>query len=167
MGDLSCTQVHSTSVTTLLGARQTVRTLTTDTAHINNLYNTVFWALVLQGGRSERDAHEILKGTVSADKHEILFQQFGINYDRLPAFFRKGTTLVWAPMHDPRRSKPRTKLCTLHVDIISDDFWTPSTTVAHANEQHGEANDSSIQFYERPERLFGAGLGGTVLACVS
>ena len=66
--------------------------------HINNLYNTIFWALVLQGQKTEREAHDLLKGTVSSEKHEMLFQQFGINYDKLPAFFRKGTTLVWAPV---------------------------------------------------------------------
>lgn len=63
--------------------------------HINNLYNTVFWALVLQAGLTEQEATKRLEGTVSADKHEILHSQFGINYDRLEAMFRKGTTLVW------------------------------------------------------------------------
>lgn len=63
--------------------------------HINNLYNTTFWALVLQGGMTEQEATRRLEGTVSAEKHEILHSQFGINYDRLEAMFRKGTTLVW------------------------------------------------------------------------
>lgn len=31
------------------------------TAHINNLYNTTFWALVQQGGSSTADAHQRLK----------------------------------------------------------------------------------------------------------
>ena len=31
--------------------------------HINNLYNTIFWALVLQGQKTEREAHDLLKGT--------------------------------------------------------------------------------------------------------
>ncbi|PWZ02637.1 tRNAHis guanylyltransferase [Testicularia cyperi] len=65
--------------------------------HINNLYNTTFWALVLQGGLSELEATKKLEGTFSADKHEILFSRFGINYDQLEAIFRKGTTLVWTP----------------------------------------------------------------------
>lgn len=63
--------------------------------HINNLYNTTFWALVLKGGLTEQEATKRLEGTVSAEKHEILHGQFGINYDRLEAMFRKGTTLVW------------------------------------------------------------------------
>lgn len=41
--------------------------------HINNLYNTTFWALVQQGGLSQADAHKKLKGTFSKDKNEILF----------------------------------------------------------------------------------------------
>ena len=49
--------------------------------HINNLYNTAFWALVLQGGKSATDAEKILNGSLSSDKNELLFTQFGINYN--------------------------------------------------------------------------------------
>ena len=52
--------------------------------HINNLYNTTFWSLVLKGGMNNQAAMERLKGTLSADKNEILFSQFGINYNTLP-----------------------------------------------------------------------------------
>ncbi|CDO74954.1 hypothetical protein BN946_scf184945.g26 [Trametes cinnabarina] len=62
--------------------------------HINNLYNTVFWALVLRGGKTTTEAHATLRGTVSSTKHEILFSRFGINYNELPARFRKGSVLV-------------------------------------------------------------------------
>lgn len=65
--------------------------------HINNLYNTTFWALVLKGGLTEQEATKELEGTVSADKHEILHQRFGINYDQIEPMFRKGTTLVYTP----------------------------------------------------------------------
>lgn len=34
-----------------------------------------------------------LKGTLSGDKNEILFSQFGINYNEEPQQFRKGTTV--------------------------------------------------------------------------
>ncbi|ENI04108.1 hypothetical protein COCC4DRAFT_73194 [Bipolaris maydis ATCC 48331] len=61
--------------------------------HINNLYNTTFWALVQQGGMGHREAEERLKGTVSSDKNEILFKEFGINYNNEPNCFRKGTVL--------------------------------------------------------------------------
>lgn len=61
--------------------------------HINNLYNTTFWALVQQGGMDPRDAEQRLSGTVSSDKNEILFKEFGINYNNEPECFKKGSVL--------------------------------------------------------------------------
>ncbi|KAH7390747.1 tRNAHis guanylyltransferase-domain-containing protein [Phaeosphaeria sp. MPI-PUGE-AT-0046c] len=61
--------------------------------HINNLYNTTFWALVQQGGMGPREAEQKLSGTYAADKNEILFKEFGINYNNEPECFRKGTVL--------------------------------------------------------------------------
>ena len=108
--------------------------------HINNLYNTVFWALVIKGGMTNRDAQERLKGTFSSDKNEILFSQFKINYNNEPEQFRKGTTLyrkrVEIPIEnvdassDKRRSKGdnqtvkvRTQVAETTCDIIGDQFW--------------------------------------------
>ncbi|RPD61221.1 tRNAHis guanylyltransferase [Lentinus tigrinus ALCF2SS1-7] len=120
--------------------------------HINNLYNTVFWALVLQGGQTTTEAHATLRGTVSSQKHEILFSRFGINYNELPARFRKGSVLVReevsdavetgdAPQADQAISTPtgepasvsdkkaqkkprvRTTVELYHFDIIGDEFW--------------------------------------------
>ena len=64
--------------------------------HINNLYNTTFWNLVLHSGMSGTEAEERLKGTVSGDKNEILFSQFGINYNKELEIFRKGTVVYRA-----------------------------------------------------------------------
>ncbi|OAL54041.1 Thg1-domain-containing protein [Pyrenochaeta sp. DS3sAY3a] len=61
--------------------------------HINNLYNTTFWALVQQGGMGPREAEQRLSGSVSSDKNEILFKEFGINYNNEPECFKKGTVL--------------------------------------------------------------------------
>ncbi|PVH93763.1 Thg1-domain-containing protein [Periconia macrospinosa] len=61
--------------------------------HINNLFNTTFWALVQQGGMERRAAEQELSGTVAADKNEILFSRFGINYNNEPEIFKKGTVL--------------------------------------------------------------------------
>ncbi|KAJ4366201.1 tRNA-His guanylyltransferase [Neocucurbitaria cava] len=61
--------------------------------HINNLYNTTFWTLVQQGGMGAREAEQRLSGTVSSDKNEILFKEFGINYNNEPECFKKGTVL--------------------------------------------------------------------------
>ena len=38
---------------------------------------------------------EASQGTVSGQKQELLFTQFGINYNNLEPIFRKGSTLVW------------------------------------------------------------------------
>ncbi|KAI8933537.1 hypothetical protein NX059_009275 [Plenodomus lindquistii] len=61
--------------------------------HINNLYNTTFWTLVQHGGMDPRAAEQRLSGTVSSDKNELLFKDFGINYNKEPECFRKGTVL--------------------------------------------------------------------------
>ncbi|KAI4674224.1 uncharacterized protein J4E84_010730 [Alternaria hordeiaustralica] len=46
-----------------------------------------------------REAEQRLKGTVSSDKNEILFKEFGINYNNEPECFKKGTVLY----RDPRK----------------------------------------------------------------
>ncbi|CAO1605629.1 tRNA-His guanylyltransferase, variant 3 [Xanthoria calcicola] len=61
--------------------------------HINNLYNTTFWALVQKGDMGTAEAEEALKGTVASQKNEILFSRFGINYNDEPEQFKKGTLL--------------------------------------------------------------------------
>ena len=58
--------------------------------HVNNLYNICFWSIV-KSGSTESEAHDRLKGTTSADKNEMLFSEFGINYNNEPEVFRKGT----------------------------------------------------------------------------
>ncbi|KAF8376724.1 hypothetical protein HHK36_031608 [Tetracentron sinense] len=61
-----------------------------DDCHINNQHNTCFWMLV-KSGKSKREAQDILKGTQKEEKNELLFQQFGINYKKLPDMFRQGS----------------------------------------------------------------------------
>ncbi|KAM0752479.1 tRNAHis guanylyltransferase [Meredithblackwellia eburnea MCA 4105] len=63
--------------------------------HINNMYNTCFWSLVQEGGLTEQEAHKELSGTISSQKQELLFSRFKINYNNLPAMFRKGSLLIW------------------------------------------------------------------------
>ena len=62
--------------------------------HVNNLYNTTFWALVLKGGMRNKDAENFLKGTVSSDKNEILWSRFNVNYNNEAAIFRKGSIVL-------------------------------------------------------------------------
>ncbi|KAJ5676799.1 tRNA(His) guanylyltransferase [Penicillium maclennaniae] len=115
--------------------------------HINNLYNTTFWTMVLQGGMSNTDAEQELKGTVSADKNEILFKRFGINYNNEEEIYRKGSVLYRqyelqepkpstgdeesAPEVNKSRSQQdklkklrrKAQVVVDHIDIIKDDFW--------------------------------------------
>lgn len=84
--------------------------------HINNLQNTAFWALVLKGGMNNADAQKRLNGTLAKDKNEILFSEFGINYNNEPQQYRKGTTII--------KDKDKKELLELYCDIINDaPFW--------------------------------------------
>ncbi|KAK9752122.1 tRNAHis guanylyltransferase [Popillia japonica] len=91
--------------------------------HINNLYNTTFWALVQKGGLSNDEAEKRLKGTVSSDKNEILFSAFGVNYnDELP-MYKKGTILLRKRLTDLRSNKSKVVIIPIHQDFIKEAFW--------------------------------------------
>jgi len=98
--------------------------------HINNQYNTCFWALV-KSGKSEQAAQLALKGTFAKDKNELLAQQFQINYDDEPAIFRKGSsvcrekveTTVKIDDYGTPIKRSRLKVTVAHVDIIGPEFW--------------------------------------------
>ncbi|PPJ54412.1 hypothetical protein CBER1_07374 [Cercospora berteroae] len=72
--------------------------------HINNLYNTTFWNLVLRGGEGEEEgkgmsgteAEKMLKGTFASDKNEILWKRFGVNYNDEEEVFKKGSVVYRA-----------------------------------------------------------------------
>lgn len=118
--------------------------------HINNLYNTAFWSLIQLGGQSNKEAETTLSGTLAADKNEILFSRFGINYNREPEIFKKGSVIfrdyelveptshattetVDALAEPVRQSKTQTehdkkrrakaRILVQHLDIIKDEFW--------------------------------------------
>ncbi|XP_075958972.1 putative tRNA(His) guanylyltransferase isoform X1 [Anarhichas minor] len=106
--------------------------------HINNLYNTVFWTLVQKGGLTTAQAEDRLKGTLAADKNEILFSEFDINYNTESALHRKGTTLIWEKRdetatkrvkrpngeeEDVAVTRSRRRVHAHHGDIIGEQFW--------------------------------------------
>ncbi|KAL8945298.1 MAG: hypothetical protein Q9211_000174 [Gyalolechia sp. 1 TL-2023] len=118
--------------------------------HINNLYNTTFWALVQRGGMKTTQAEETLKGTLAAAKNDILFSNFGINYNKESEQFKKGSVIykdygiqplgIWdssvmttqgdpgsAPSKTQRdkekKRRPKAEIRLEHMDIIRDDFW--------------------------------------------
>ncbi|KAL9634075.1 MAG: hypothetical protein Q9164_004309 [Protoblastenia rupestris] len=97
------------------------------------------------------EAEKQLKGTSAANKNEILFSQFGINYNEEPEMFRKGSVLfrdfdfpgeesqkgsVSKPIPDvaiaeqsktqaqrEKRTRQKAIITTKHTDIIQDSFW--------------------------------------------
>ncbi|KAG5920667.1 Glucose-responsive transcription factor [Claviceps capensis] len=118
--------------------------------HINNLYNTTFWLLIQLGGLDNKEAERTLAGTLTADKNEILFSRFNINYNNEPEIFKKGSVvfrdykLVDAERHavalemddlaEPvqqskiqaerdRKKRAKARIVVEHTDIIKDEFW--------------------------------------------
>ncbi|KAG6116440.1 Glucose-responsive transcription factor [Claviceps humidiphila] len=118
--------------------------------HINNLYNTTFWLLIQLGGLDNKEAERTLAGTLAADKNEILFSRFNINYNNEPEIFKKGSVifrdyeLVDAEPHavalemddlaEPvqqsksqaerdRKKRAKARIVVSHTDIIKDEFW--------------------------------------------
>ncbi|KAJ5767354.1 uncharacterized protein N7511_004970 [Penicillium nucicola] len=118
--------------------------------HINNLYNTTFWTMVLQGEMNNTDAELELKGTLSADKNEILFKRFGMNYNNEEEIYKKGSvvyrkfelaepTSTQTSVDDEspltvqtqsrsqqdkvKKLRRKAEVVVDHVDIIKDDFW--------------------------------------------
>ncbi|KAM9065447.1 probable tRNA(His) guanylyltransferase isoform X1 [Sarcophilus harrisii] len=107
--------------------------------HINNLYNTVFWMLIQRSKLTPAQAQERLQGTLAADKNEILFSEYNVNYNNEPPMFRKGTVMIWKKIKEViskeiqlpgeteektvEVARTRTKPVALHCDIIGDAFW--------------------------------------------
>ncbi|XP_063982933.1 probable tRNA(His) guanylyltransferase isoform X2 [Diachasmimorpha longicaudata] len=98
--------------------------------HVNNLYNTCFWNLVQKKNMTTIEAQEVLKGTLSAFKNELLFQDFGINYNNEPQMFRKGTTLFRELINDTD-GRSRYKVISIFDDIIGNKFWDEHPEILH------------------------------------
>ena len=90
--------------------------------HINNLYNTCFWMLVNRCGNSEKQAEQILNGTVSSDKHEILFSKCNINYNNELQIFKKGSVIIRSDAKD-NKQQIKGKPFVHHIDCITPSFW--------------------------------------------
>ncbi|KAI5743427.1 hypothetical protein M8J77_018061 [Diaphorina citri] len=93
-------------------------------AHINNLYNTAFWGLVQKCGHSKQEAEKILRGTVSSEKHELLFKDCKINYNNECELYKKGTIIIKSLVPSSTGSPVcNTVYVPLNCDIINDKFW--------------------------------------------
>jgi tRNA(His) guanylyltransferase len=111
--------------------------------HINNLYNTTFWKLVVDGKLTKEQAHNKLKGTFSKDKNEILFKDYGVNYNNEPEVYKKGTLLIRMKNIEHKSKFKCDELLTkdditvteainasnaksiavCHCDVIKNEFW--------------------------------------------
>ncbi|TLD23023.1 hypothetical protein PspLS_07456, partial [Pyricularia sp. CBS 133598] len=119
--------------------------------HINNLYNTTYWALIQQGNLDGHTAERTLAGTFAADKNEILFSKFGINYNNELDIYKKGSVVfrdyileepqdgqgvaqkveaLVEPVaksktqaENEKKKRAKARVTVEHLDIIKDDFW--------------------------------------------
>ncbi|THX55101.1 tRNAHis guanylyltransferase [Aureobasidium pullulans] len=118
--------------------------------HVNNLYNTTFWNMVKVFAITFcLFLADTRQGTFSADKNEILFKRFNINYNAEGEIWKKGSVYEDKPsatdstpeqafgrssdekkkplsktqMEKERKRKQKARLVVEHVDIIKDKFW--------------------------------------------
>ncbi|PSN54771.1 putative tRNA(His) guanylyltransferase [Blattella germanica] len=143
--------------------------------HVNNLYNTTFWGLVLKKGLSHTQAEERLRGTLASDKNELLFSEFGLNYNNEPPMFRKGTILVRKLCKTPGDGKLRQVVLPFYTDVIGDAFWRENSEIlglkslqiyhppneenaSNAN-QNNQANQEQAKPPSRPESAASASSG--------
>jgi tRNA(His) guanylyltransferase len=86
----------------------------------------------------------MLKGTVSKDKHEILFKNYGINYNNEPVMFRKGTTLVRKLVPCEKDGTMHQYILQLSCDIIGDSFWKENSEILGLK---------SLQVFHKPDGM--------------
>lgn len=104
--------------------------------HINNQYNTCFWALV-HSGLTTAAAQARLKGTLTEHKNELLHTDFGVNYADLPALHRKGSVLFRkSKLVEVKKNadgtpvmRERASVAITHEDIIKDNFWNSNSHI--------------------------------------
>ena len=73
-----------------------------------------------------------LEGSFAKDKNEILFSEFGVNYNNEPEQFRKGTSVFKKRVEVRTESggtAMRTRVLEHNGDIIGDDFWAENAHI--------------------------------------
>ncbi|GLU13218.1 hypothetical protein SLE2022_298630 [Rubroshorea leprosula] len=106
--------------------------------HFRNQYNTCFWMLVGKGGKTEREAEDILKDAQKQDRNELLFQQFGINYKNGAEMFRQGSCILKKKVEDivkysedgtPVKRLRRKVIDINSKNIASRSFWNENPSL--------------------------------------
>ncbi|CAM8995025.1 unnamed protein product [Rhodiola kirilowii] len=105
--------------------------------HTNNLFNTCLYMLI-KSGKTDAMAQTVMKDTRKQEKNELLFQQFGINYKKLPEIFRQGSFIMKGKVNEivkySENSSPirrsRRKVVAVHSEnLIATSFWNSHSTL--------------------------------------
>ena len=81
-----------------------------------------------KGGLTNTEAHKRLKGTFSKDKNQILFEEFGINYNNEKEVFKRGSIFIRvllkkeakkAKQEDSKDAQP--EIILVHDDLIEKE----------------------------------------------
>ena len=92
------------------------------------------------------------QGTVSADKNELLFSEFGVNYNDLPEIYRKGTVLVWSSSEKADTQKDhsdkRTQSSGKTRDLSQHTFQEEVNDVSKSHDPHSTSHDSNSQSHD-------------------
>jgi tRNA(His) guanylyltransferase len=125
-------------------------------------YNTCFHALINHDRpdkMTKQQAQAWLKTTNSAEKNELLFSRFGINYNDLDPSFRKGSVVYRRLKHvevlntildegAKTKKKGKTELTVEHCDIIGDEFWKNVGRDLFSSSQKGKKNEEESESEE-------------------
>lgn len=97
----------------------------------------------MQSGKSTTETNRILQGTDSKAKNEMLFSQFGINYNNLSAMFRKGSVLVRSDPNAAQLSSETSDTSVRESTVTTSTISTLSSAGAPAQGLENEADDEN------------------------
>ncbi|VVB00578.1 unnamed protein product [Arabis nemorensis] len=136
--------------------------------HANNQYETCFWMLVNNRGKTKtiiNEIRELLKDTQKQQKNELLFEN-DINYKMLPELFRQGSCLFKTKVeetvkHDENGNpvkRLRRKAVFVHsVNIAGRSFWNehPSlyNDIGHFTKDIGKIEPDFVRSFQFENKL--------------
>lgn len=126
--------------------------------HYRNLYNTVYWALILKGGLLSEHATDILKGTSESEQNEILFSKCNMNYNKENDIFKKGSVLlrttVQTEVTTPGGSvtwRNQSCIVSLYTDFTKNSFWEKTFVLEQPTKVN--AKTDYLKDFEKKSRL--------------
>ncbi|EER38138.1 tRNA(His) guanylyltransferase [Histoplasma capsulatum H143] len=102
--------------------------------HINNLYNTTFWNMILQGGMSNTEAEKALQCNIQKPRNQYEIQP---QIEKMPGGSKEVEYEVGEEVGEEgppaemtksqiarmRKIQKKATIAVMHLDIIKDDFW--------------------------------------------